>query len=183
MRTIFTIHAGEYLVGSHIESKFKDFNVWIPSKDTGVDLLVTNKQNTKTVSLQVKFSKDFLVTHLSEMHQQGLKACGWWTLDKSKIMKSNADYWVFVLHEHNLKEFHFIVVEPKTLVEKLTLIHGNKKHFQTYLWITKHKKCWEARSLNKNDQILLTNNSYKNEARDFSIYLNNWASIKKKLSK
>lgn len=77
MRTIFTIHAGEYLVGSHIESKIKDFNIWIPSKNTGVDLLVTNKQNTKSVSLQIKFSNDFLVTHLSEMHQQGLKACGY----------------------------------------------------------------------------------------------------------
>ena len=27
MRPIFTVHAGEYLVGQHIESKFKDKNV------------------------------------------------------------------------------------------------------------------------------------------------------------
>ncbi|GAG73038.1 unnamed protein product [marine sediment metagenome] len=56
MRPMFTIHAGEYLVGSYIEEKLKDFNVWVPSKDKGVDLLVTDSKNKKTVSLQVKFS-------------------------------------------------------------------------------------------------------------------------------
>ena len=44
MRPIFTVHAGEFLVGEHIEKKFPELNVWIPSKDTGVDLLVTNKK-------------------------------------------------------------------------------------------------------------------------------------------
>jgi hypothetical protein len=37
MKTLFTIHAGEYLVGSHIEQHFRRVNVWIPSRDTGVD--------------------------------------------------------------------------------------------------------------------------------------------------
>jgi hypothetical protein len=36
MKPIFTIHAGEYLVGSYIEEHYKYFNVWIPSKDTGI---------------------------------------------------------------------------------------------------------------------------------------------------
>ncbi len=31
----------------------------IPSKDTGIDLLVTDSKNRSAVSLQVKFSKDF----------------------------------------------------------------------------------------------------------------------------
>jgi len=60
MKPIFSIHAGEYLVGTHIEENYKNFNVWLPSKDTGVDLLVTDQANSKTASLQVKFSKDFL---------------------------------------------------------------------------------------------------------------------------
>lgn len=174
MRTLFTIHAGEFLVGNHIESKFKNLNVWVPSKDTGIDLLVTNKTNTKCVSLQVKFSRDFLVTHMGEIFQQGLKACGWWTLNKSKIMESSANYWVFVLHEHNQKDFHFIVIKPHELVEKLVAIHGNKNSFQSYLWVTKKNKCWEARDLHKKEQILLTNNAFKSDERDFSSYLNNW---------
>jgi len=55
---MFTIHAGEYLIGSYIEENFKNYNVWVPSKDTGIDLLVTNSKNNKAVSLQVKYSKD-----------------------------------------------------------------------------------------------------------------------------
>ena len=49
MKPLFTIHAGEYLVGSYIEKHFKKYNVWIPSKDTGIDLLVTNSKNNKTI--------------------------------------------------------------------------------------------------------------------------------------
>ena len=37
MKPLFTIHEGEFLVGSHIEKKFRDWNVWIPSKDKGID--------------------------------------------------------------------------------------------------------------------------------------------------
>lgn len=61
MQPLFTIHAGEYLVGSHIEQHLRDpngdnVNVWVPSKDTGVDVLVTDKTNKKTTSLQVKLA-------------------------------------------------------------------------------------------------------------------------------
>ena len=66
MRPIFTMHAGEYLFGSYLENEFKGFNIWIPSRDTGIDLLVTDSKNRKTVSLQVKFSKDFLPTEKEE---------------------------------------------------------------------------------------------------------------------
>lgn len=45
MRPLFTIHAGEYVVGEFIENNLGDLNVWIPAKDTGIDLLVTNKEN------------------------------------------------------------------------------------------------------------------------------------------
>ena len=59
MRPMFTVHAGEFLVGQYIEGKLKK-NVWMPTKDVGVDLLVTNAANTRAVTLQVKFSRDFL---------------------------------------------------------------------------------------------------------------------------
>jgi len=29
-----SVHAGEYLTGSHVEKKFPRFNVWVPAKDT-----------------------------------------------------------------------------------------------------------------------------------------------------
>jgi hypothetical protein len=45
MKPMFTIHSGEYLVGAHIERRFKRVNVWVPSRDTGVDLLLSDPQN------------------------------------------------------------------------------------------------------------------------------------------
>ncbi len=52
MQSLFTIHAGEYLVGLHIEQHLRDpngdkVNVWVPFKDTGIDLPVTNKTNKR----------------------------------------------------------------------------------------------------------------------------------------
>jgi len=63
MKQLFTVHAGEYLAGSYIEEHYPKWNVWVSSKDTGVDLLVTDTRNARAVSLQVKFSKDFTPTH------------------------------------------------------------------------------------------------------------------------
>jgi hypothetical protein len=181
MQPIFTIHAGEYLVGSYVEEKYKNINIWIPSKDTGIDLLLTNSKNTKSISLQVKFSKDFLVTHMDGIFQKGLKSCGWWTLNYDKIKKSEADYWVFVLHSFNHKNMQFVLIKPNELLTRLTHIHGKDKTIQSYLWVTEKDKCWETRGLNKKDQILIANHSYKNENRDFTKYLNNWNDLIKVL--
>ncbi len=72
MTPIFTIHAGEYLVGSFLEQQ--KLNVWVPSKDTGVDLFASNRENTKTVSLQVKFSRNFTELLKPELQK---KLTGW----------------------------------------------------------------------------------------------------------
>jgi len=181
MKPIFTVHAGEYLVGSYIEQKFKGLNVWVPTKDTGIDLLVTDKKNKKTASLQVKFSKDFLVTHMAEVFQKGLVACGWWTLNPVKIRDSNADLWIFVLHAFTEKKLQFIIIPPNELFQRLKSLHGNLKVLQTYLWVTKKKKCWETRGLKKKDQVLIANNLFSDKERDFTDYLNNWESLKKLL--
>jgi hypothetical protein len=39
MRPLFTVHAGEFVVGNEIESRFPEATLWLPAKDTGVDLL------------------------------------------------------------------------------------------------------------------------------------------------
>ena len=78
MQPLFTVHGGEYLVGSHIEQHLRapngdKVNVWVPSKDTGIDLLVTDKANKKTTSLQVKY---FLLTHGRPEYRDKLVSCG-----------------------------------------------------------------------------------------------------------
>ena len=180
MKPIFTVHAGEYLVASFIEEKFKNYNVWIPSKDTGIDLLITNFTNKKTISVQVKFSKDW-TTHTTETLQHGLKSCGWWVLNRDKLSKSPADFWIFVLYGLSQESMQYVIIRPKELLKKLTSIHGGIKMIQTYLWVTTKDKCWETRGLKKEEQILVANHSYLNKSRDFKEYLNNWRAIEREL--
>ncbi len=180
MKPIFTIHAGEYLVGSHIEENLVDkfgnkVNVWIPSRDTGIDLLVTDKQNKNTTSIQVKFSKDFLITHGRPEYQQNLISCGWWTLNRDKIRTSGADFWVFVLHTFNEKNMQYVILPPHVLLERMDHLHPNTKLLQTYLWVSASGQCWETRGLKKREtDSLVLEKTKPSPERDFSVFLNNW---------
>lgn len=166
MRPIFTPHAGEYLVGSYLEKEFKDCRVWLPSKDTGVDLLVTDKEHTKAVSLQVKFSKDF--------GNLRLKANCWWTLKSDKIASSLADLWVFVFCTFSDKANCHIIIPPKVLLGILEKLHGKQKVFQTYMCVTEKGRCWENRGLNKDDIQRIAEDRYDNPSRELTDYLDNW---------
>lgn len=180
MKPLFTVHAGEYLVGSHIEAHFPKWNVWIPSKDTGIDLLVTNGRNTKAVSLQVKFSKDFNPTHRPILLQSKLMAAGWWTHQEKKIKDSRADFWVFVLPSFTEHETSFIIVSPNKLLQRLHAIHGrSSRRIHSYLWTTKKGRCWEARGLNKQEEELIAFDRFTNRDRDFTSFLNGWSQIEK----
>jgi hypothetical protein len=177
MKPLFTIHAGEFLVASYIEQQFKKYLVWLPSRDSGVDLLVTDNDCKAAVSIQVKFSRDFLATHMSDALRPGLKACGWFTLKRQKIAQSTAKFWVFVLYPFNQKEVDFVIAPPSAILDLLRSIHGERNAFQTYIWVTKNKRCWETRSLSREDQLLISKDSYHNPARDLTPYLNNWSPI------
>lgn len=182
MKPLFTVHAGEYLFGSYIETHYPKWNVWIPSKDTGIDLLVTNAKNTKTVSLQVKFSKDFNPSHRPPYLQTQLKSAGWWTHQEAKIRKSPADYWVFVLPSFTEHETSFIILPPSELLRRLRSIHAKGgKTIQSYLWVTKTGRCWEARELAVADQKKLAFDCYSGKSRDFTAFLDDWDAVEQRL--
>ncbi len=177
MKPLFTIHAGEYLVGSHIEQQFRHANVWVPSRDTGVDLLVSDRHNRRAVSLQVKFSKDFLVTHMGPVFQKDLRSCGWWTIDQNKLRDSPADFWVFVLHGFARRTIDFVIVPPRELSRRLRSIHGSQKMIQSYLWVTEGRQCWETRGLQRKDQLRITDGAYRVQKREFTRWLNEWGPV------
>jgi hypothetical protein len=177
MRPLFTIHAGEYLAASHIEQHFRSLNIWVPTRDTGIDLLVSDRRNRRSISLQVKFSKDYLVTHLGPEFQRGLRASGWWTLDREKLRRSVADSWVFVLQGFASRSVDYVVVPPKELLRRLQKIHGPQKIFQTYFWVTEGMRCWETRGLKRNDQLLISRGEFSHRSRDFSQWLNAWSPV------
>lgn len=177
MKPLFTVHAGEYLVGAFLEPTFKRANLWVPLRDTGVDLLVSDKHNRTTVSLQVKFSKDFLVTHMGPEFQKQLRACGWWTINRDKLTNSPADYWVFVLQGFASRSTDFVVIPRAELLRCLRAIHGRQKTIQTYIWVTEGKKCWETRGLSRVHQLAVANGDFEHPHRDLTRWLNNWKPV------
>ena len=178
MKPLFTVHAGEFVAGDYIERTFRRVNVWVPAKDTGVDLLVSDANNKNVVSLQVKFSRDFLATHMAAVFQKPLRACGWWSLNRRKIGRSPADYWVFVLVGFARRSTDFVIIKPGELLKRFDTIHGKPKTIQSYLWVTEKRRCWETRGLKRSEQLLIAQGQFNNAERDFTPYLNNWQPIK-----
>lgn len=179
MKPLFTIHAGEYLTAEHIERTYPHLHVWVPTRDTGIDLLLTNPSNRKQLSLQVKYSKDFRVTHVAAGLQPKLRACGWWTLRADKIAQSPADYWVMVLYGFARGSIDYIVIKPSELLARLRRIHGEVDRVQTYLWTTEAGRCWETRGLKKQDHQAIADASFHQASRDFSKFLGHWACLEK----
>jgi hypothetical protein len=181
MRPIFTIHAGEFLVGEHIEKNFPELNVWIPTKDTGVDLLVTNKQDSsKSVAIQVKMSRDYKPAHATDDFSRKLLAGGWLTLTHSKIEKSPADYWVFILVSHERKmEPNYIIIPPSVLLERLVKVHGKSKSYHFYPWVLDIDTgiALQGRGLSKKEKNALAAGSYPLGDRDLSAYLEYWSPL------
>lgn len=150
------------MTAAYIEQKLKaksdgqKCNVWIPGKDSGIDLLVTNSGNKKTCSLQVKYSKDFWgeLSKGDAAYSSQLLACGWWVLNRNKIQNSKADFWVFALVPLNTKDLRFLVISPKDLLSALDDIHNQLDRFNIYFWVTKGKEeyCIETRELDKKDK-------------------------------
>lgn len=182
MKPLFTIHAGEYLVGSHIERTHRRWSVWVPSKDTGIDLLITDSRNRRAVSLQVKFSKDFTPQHPVALTQRKLMAMGWWTHQQQKIQNSQADFWVFVLPSFFEQKTSYIIIPPSKLLRKLRLIRGTiGKRIDLYLWVTKTHRCWEARNLPIAEEERIADDRFSSKARDFSAFLNAWHQVAARL--
>ena len=181
MKPIFTIHAGEYLVAAEIEKSLKGVAVWLPSKDTGIDLLLTDKANKKTVSIQVKFSKDFSVTHAKEQFRPNIKGTGWWTLNKDKIKNSQAEYWIFILYSLVDRTHDLIIIEPDELLSMFDKLNRRGERLQCYLTVTQKGKAFETRELPKEDLVLLCADKYINSDRSITKYLNDWSRIIKAL--
>jgi hypothetical protein len=180
MRPLFTIHAGEYLVGSHIEATYRNARVWIPATDTGIDLLVSNSEITKTTSLQVKLSKDYLgnsLTIKSPVIKNRIKSVGWWKFDFEKMNNSSAKLWILVLYRFSYRDYDFVVIEPKELLSQYIDIGIKSRIIQSYVWVTEDNSCWETRGLNKSDQEAIALNNYNNQKRNLTKYLNNWSPL------
>jgi len=182
MKPLFTVHAGEYLVGDCIESRLGDrLNVWIPSRDTGIDLLVTNRSNQRATSLQVKFGKDYLPEKRAEL-RHSLRCLAWFTLGRAKLDNSRAEFWVFVLYAFEADMPDYLVIPTANLQKYVAEAHASKSDkVQIYFSSTQSDRCWETRGLRNAEMEQIASGSYNDPIRDFTRYLNQWAVIEDKL--
>lgn len=151
--------------------------MWIPAKDTGIDLLVTDRENRRTVSLQAKYGKDFLPEEKNPELRDKLRCLSWFTLNRAKLNASPAEFWVFVLHGFKSKMPDFVTIPTAELQQRMTKLH-NDKTLQIYLCATGNQRCWEIRGLG-HDVPQIEEGVRKNPLRDFTQYLNanGWAGI------
>ena len=170
MKPIFTIHEGEFLAGDHINRRLgHKYDAWVPTKDSGVDLLVTRKRRKSTaVGLQVKFSRGFSIPKELTRH---VFATSWFVLNPEKIRRSQADLWVFVIMTLS-HEQHFVVIPKRDLQKRIP--RGCGKRWDLYLWVYESGSCYKVRGLKKNEKLGVVQRGVSDRYRDFSEWLENW---------
>lgn len=175
MKPLFTVHEGEFLVGDHINRRLgKKFDVWVPTKDTGVDLLVTSKhRRNAAVGLQVKFSRSFNIPAEMARH---MDAIGWYTLKPNKVHESKADLWVFEILTLKHEE-HFVVIPTRELRNRIP--RGSGRIWHLYLSVFDRKSCYETRGLKNEEKLDLHHRGVRDPQRDFSEWLENWSLLDK----
>ena len=175
MKPLFTIHEGEFLVGDHINRKLgHKYDVWVPTKDSGVDLLVTRKRRReRAVGLQVKFSRGFSIREEMARH---LIATSWFTLERAKLRKSHADLWVFVILTLKHQE-HFVVIPTRELRKRIP--RGSRDKWNLYLWVFDDRSCYQVRDLGREETLDVLHRGVRDRHRDFSEWLERWDLLNK----
>jgi hypothetical protein len=170
LKPLFTIHEGEFLVGDHIIRKFGNkYEVWIPAKDNGVDLLVTPTSGPgKPVTLQVKFSRGF---NPKSIPAEKLLGWGWYTLNPAKIKSSKADVWVFVILtlQHNP---YFILIPTAALKKRIP--RNSARIWHLYLAAFSNRKCYDMRGVARSNIKEILDSGPADPRRDFTAFLENW---------
>lgn len=170
MKPLFTVHEGEFLVGDHINRKLgKKYEVWVPTKDEGVDLLVTRRKGKqRPVRVQVKFSRDF---GSKIIPAEELLARGWFTLKPEKIRKSKADLWIFAILTLR-HQAHYVLVPTKELKRRIPSKVGKKWHL--YPTVLRKGRCYDFRGMKKPEERMAVLGGIKKKKRDYSEFLENW---------
>lgn len=183
MRPLFTIHAGEFLVGEYLEKRFPGLNIWIPTKDTGVDLLATNPRTRQMCTLQVKLTRDYKAQDALDDFQRGLEAGGWLALRHEAIERSTADYWVIVLVSHERRRNPiYLVVPPTALLRSLEAERGKATSYHFYPWVLRSgpaekRVALNGRGMGQAQRAALAAGTLHPGARDLSAFLDAWGPL------
>jgi hypothetical protein len=181
MTPIFTVHAGEYLVGTYLERTFQNCRVWIPSKDSGIDLLLTDGACSRAVPLQVKYSRDYAHSSPVDLTRRSITRATFITVKREKIVASPARYWIIVLHSFTTKDPRFLVVTPQELLKRIQKHHGRRANYILYFNVVNENKCWEMRAPRAEMKVALDVGTIT-RSRDFTDTLDNWSQVRDEIA-
>lgn len=150
----------------------KDIEVLMPmnAQMKGVDLVLMNIKNKKTVSIQVKGSKAF-EPKKGEIEKFGAGSVGWFFLDSKIINSATADYFIFLVYviEQSFKtgrrciEPHTITIPAnkiKELSEKYKKPHPDR--YSYYFWVNPQtKKAFDFRDKDYDVSEYLDKNGFE----------------------
>ena len=179
MKPLFTIHGGEYLFGNELEARFPELRIWIPSKDDGIDFLLTNREHQKPLTIQIKYSRDFNWSHGNIILKPHTKSAAWYSLNREKIENSKADYWVLVNYDGFKRSADYIFIKPTELLAKFDALNRKAKRIECYVMVTENMKCYETRNLRKPDYPLLLSGALDKTQRNLTHHLERWDIIEK----
>ena len=167
---MFTVHEGEFLVGDYINRNLgRKYDVWVPTKDTGVDLPVTPKVRGRTpVRVRVKFSRSFPSKVLPP---EELRAFGWYTLTPAKVRSSKADLWIFVVLTLR-HEPHFVLIPTKELRKRIP--SGRSGRWHLYLVALGKGRCYNVRDLTKGQKQVAVLDGVSDPHLNYGRFCNNW---------
>ncbi len=172
MRNLYALTPGELLVGQELEKR--GYEVYIPTKDKGIDLLATKVADVLT--FQVKESRVYLQS--PGIRSRGGPAWTSWTQLTSSELKNaadrNVDLFVFVIHalaeDGNKLKFEpsYVVIPPLDLEERLRRYRPGKDR-SVYWYVDSNGKLWETRGSKLGYQGA--------RDRDFTEYLEAWPQV------
>jgi hypothetical protein len=180
MKPMFTVHAGEFVFAEVVEKSYPMLKLWMPTKDTGVDFLITDAEGENPVSVQVKMSRDYRPPYLRSEFDERLTAAGWFVFSYSALENSLAKVWSLILVSHERRQRPiFVNLSPQALLEGLIKTHGVKKTYHVYPWVLTEGVCMQGRGLKEAHKKEFLAGSFELGHRDMTPFLENWEFLDK----
>lgn len=167
MKNLWSLQVGEAIVAEEMQKHLpKHFQVFIPLNNQlkNVDLIVSNLNSQKFLTLQVKESREY---------HKG-KADGWFTIPKNKVMtkKNSVDFYVFLIYSAKPTKTKFVHHTDFIIVPASVLKKKSKNKKPTKKGILHYYFCVSG------NNMAIESRESKKQPIDYSHYLNNFKQLK-----
>ncbi|MBS7631806.1 hypothetical protein KEJ47_09635 [Candidatus Bathyarchaeota archaeon] len=144
IRNLWSLEPGECIVAEELLKR--GFEVYFPVHDVGVDLLIVKEE--KHFGIQVKESRYYY----SRRWRSGHVGHSWHQIKKEKLLKSRADFRVFLTYipaeaEHKTSRFEnkFLVVPSAELRRRISVKDPGEAQTYSFCFHFEDNRVWDER--------------------------------------